>query len=827
MRSIRTRFAVAVGAFVVLFSGFTIYRTWWSIQRHTDEAISRQTELALQFDLAIRGYVRDEVRPVMEKYVGKEGFIPETMSTSFVARDIFARVRKKFPEYIIKFSSDNPRNPANMAGPEESKILRYFNENPTAKEWIGVAQIDGKNYQLHCLPRRMEQDCLRCHSRPELAPASLVARYGKQAGFGRKLGEVAALDTVGVPVDSINATIASEAAKQLLIMAVAVALLFGFVLLAFHALIGHRLALIAAHFRKYAEQGEEVEIPPIPIRGNDEIGVVGIAFNSLAARVHSLHRSLEQRMKQDLWMSEERHRLLTEAIDDVIWSSDLDLHITYVSPSNVKLRGYTPAETMTQTLDQVLTPASAEYAVKTLGSTIAASRQDPSVLDRPIMAELEFLRKDGTTVWGEVVVTFLRSQNGSPIGLVGVVRDFSQRKAIEEQLRHAKEAAEGASRAKSEFLANMSHEIRTPMTAILGFSEIISDISTDHDVREAADTITRNGEHLLAIINDILDLSRIEAGKQGLDVAECQPRQIVDDVAATMKVSADAKGLSLDVEWADDVPERIHTDPLRLRQILVNLIGNAIKFTDRGGVRVVVRPDARIPQHLMIRFDVIDTGIGLSEEQIGLLFKPFSQVDGSSQRRFGGTGLGLSLSRRLANMLGGDVSVTSTPGQASTFSVTIATGLLDQGPAGSRHASGAQSIMPQIRLHGRILLAEDGPDNQQLIAYLLRKAGAAVTIVDNGQVAVDLARGAQQAGKPFDLIIMDMQMPVMDGLDATRELRAAGCTAPIIALTAHAMPEYRQKCEDAGCSEYLAKPLDVVTLMAVVAKCLAAEGVKS
>jgi CheY-like chemotaxis protein len=259
----------------------------------------------------------------------------------------------------------------------------------------------------------------------------------------------------------------------------------------------------------------------------------------------------------------------------------------------------------------------------------------------------------------------------------------------------------------------------------------------------------------------------------------------------------------------------------------VNLIGNAIKFTEVGGVQVVVQLDALAPDETKVRFDVIDTGIGLSEEQIGFLFQPFSQVDGSSKRRFGGTGLGLAVSKRLANMLGGDIAVTSTLGEGSTFSVTIATGGLDKKPSNNHSPKNSQATMSQSRLDDRILLAEDGPDNQRLIAHLLRKVGAEVTVAENGQVAVDLVLAAQEAGNPFDIILMDMQMPVMDGCEATKQLRSAGCVTPIIALTAHAMTEYRQKCLDAGCSDYIAKPFDISTLVTVVAKHLVEESVQS
>jgi PAS domain S-box-containing protein len=391
-------------------------------------------------------------------------------------------------------------------------------------------------------------------------------------------------------------------------------------------------------------------------------------------------------------------------------------------------------------------------------------------------------------------------------------------------LEELNKSVEAANRAKSEFLANMSHEIRTPMTAIMGFSDILLRNLEERDNLSAANTIKRNGEYLLELVNDILDLSKIEAGKLEIERIVCSPGKVVADVASLMLVRAEAEGLPLEIEYVGGIPETILCDPTRLRQILINLVGNAIKFTETGSVRLVTRLVQGTARPPTLQFDVIDTGIGMTHEQSSRLFQPFTQADASTTRKFGGTGLGLTISKRLAEMLGGDIIVNSAPGKGSTFSVAVETGPLDGVPIlknvteamVERNQKAKVSAASAVKLDCHILLAEDGPDNQRLISFVLEKAGADVTLAENGLIARDKALAAQEAGEPFDVILMDMQMPVMDGYTATRKLRDVDYTRPIIALTANAMAGDDEKCRRAGCDGYAAKPIDREKLFATI-----------
>jgi signal transduction histidine kinase/DNA-binding NarL/FixJ family response regulator len=403
-------------------------------------------------------------------------------------------------------------------------------------------------------------------------------------------------------------------------------------------------------------------------------------------------------------------------------------------------------------------------------------------------------------------------------------RDIGARRRAEAQLQNTRAAAEAANRAKSEFLANMSHEIRTPMSSILGYADLMLEPDQTSSSRlNHVNVIRRNGAHLLSVINDILDLSKIEAGELKVEQIECSPCQLLSEVASTMRVRAAERKLQLVVKIEGLIPKTIRSDPTRLRQILINLTSNAIKFTDSGWVRVVARlvtpADDPCPK---LAFEITDSGIGMSNDQVGRLFQPFAQADTSTTRRFGGTGLGLSITRRLARELGGDVAVDSTPGRGSQFVVTVQTGPLEGVELLERCTEALASLRaqngPAIPLHGRILLAEDGIDNRDLLSHYLRKAGAEVVLAENGRIACDLEASARQSGAPFDLIILDMQMPELDGYGAASKLRARGFTKPIIALTAHAMADDREKCIRCGCSDYLSKPVDRARLIQTVAR---------
>ena len=412
--------------------------------------------------------------------------------------------------------------------------------------------------------------------------------------------------------------------------------------------------------------------------------------------------------------------------------------------------------------------------------------------------------------------------DGRLLRTYGAVHDVTSQRAAADALRASRDRAESAAVARSGFLASMSHEIRTPMTAILGYADLLLDPEVTTDQRaEYVETIRASGSHLLGLLNDVLDLSKIEAGRLTVESIETDCVALAGEVARLFRPRAAARGLTVEVEAGpDDLV--IRTDPTRLRQILMNLVGNAIKFTERGGVTIRVEAEAAAGPRLPVRFTVVDTGVGMSPEQQQRIFEPFRQGSNCTTRRFGGTGLGLAICQRLAFLLAGEIEVESTPGEGSAFTFAMlaeratrrATAPSDLGP---------QPVAPDTNLAGRVLLVEDAEVNRRLFTTLLQRFGLSVESAADGEQAVRAAEDARRAGRAFDLIFMDVEMPVMDGLEATSRLRAAGHATPIIALTAHAMPGDRDRCLGAGCSDFLSKPVERRQLRSVCAAWLRAE----
>ncbi len=549
------------------------------------------------------------------------------------------------------------------------------------------------------------------------------------------------------------------------------------------------------------------------------VGGIVWSLGSSRGRAERLAREMAgdfRRSQSALARTEARARSIIHAALDAIVLVDAEGVVTEWNPQAEAMFGWSANEAVGRLVHDLIIPD--EYkAAHIAGLRRLRDSMKSDLVGRRI--EVPAVRRDGSRLMIELAISAVRDEPGTVV-FSAFLRDISLRKEAEAQVERARAEAEAASRSKSEFLANMSHEIRTPMTAILGYADVLAeddpDALTGSQRLEYVNTIRRNGEHLLRILDDILDLSRIEAGKLSMERVPTDVQRLLQDVHALMLVRAADKGIALGLEIEGPLPSLIRTDPVRFRQIVMNLVGNAIKFTHAGGVRV--RATTEVVNHAqpMLRIDVIDTGPGLTGEQMGRLFGAFAQADTSTTRKFGGTGLGLRISRSLARALGGDVVVSSEPGVGSTFTATIAAESMAEADTGELEgpvfsSEGAKAALPLAGV--RVFLVEDGPDNQKLVSFHLRKAGAEVSVFENGRVALEALTngGAAESGlrdpPPCDFVLTDMQMPEMDGYTLARTLRALGWRRPIVALTAHAMSGDAAKCIAAGCDWYATKPI--------------------
>jgi PAS domain S-box-containing protein len=506
--------------------------------------------------------------------------------------------------------------------------------------------------------------------------------------------------------------------------------------------------------------------------------------------------------------SEERFRMLAEWTSDVIVRYDLSGVIEYASPA-ARAWGYAPHKLVGRNVAEFCHP---DEQARLLEDRNIVTRGD--TLSGPRLP-FRLLAADGGWRWAEASPAPLKDRAGRPVGAVTVLRDVTARRAMEDELARRRVEAEAASHAKSSFLATMSHEIRTPLNGVLGMVEAMAGDELTSSQRGRLEVIRASGAQLLSLLNDILDISKIEAGKLVLETMEFAVAQLCRSLVDSFAGLAEAKGVALEFTLADGAGDRYLGDPTRVRQILGNLVSNALKFTDQGRVDVRVEPGEP-----GFRIVVSDTGVGIAPPQLKRLFEKFEQEDSSTTRRFGGTGLGLAICRELAERMGGRISVKSSVGEGAVFTVELPLARIGGGPTSALEADPPAAAATDASL--RLLVAEDNDVNRLVIKTLLEQAGLSPTLVCDGAAAI-----AAWEAELFDLILMDVQMPVMDGPDATRAIRrreaqTGRARTPIIALTANAMAHQVGEYEAAGMDGHVAKPIELGRLFEAISVALEA-----
>jgi len=544
----------------------------------------------------------------------------------------------------------------------------------------------------------------------------------------------------------------------------------------------------------------------------------GTDIQSNASEGHSVQADSAElsRLNRQTRVNEQRHQLLADNAKDVIWSMSPTGKITYVSPAVENLRGVTPEQAISQSLDQILTPSSRIKVLAYFENLHQAQKSgEPFLMFR---GDLEYYRADGSTFWTEVFALPLTDEMGKLSEVLGVTRDIQERKDYEESLKTAREQAEQANSAKSKFLAHISHEIRTPMTTLLSWLQLAREGTDLPDQRELLDRAQGAGQLLLSIINDLLDLSRIEKNALHLQAQPFDVRDAMNQVKDLTQPMCQRRGLAYTLEVDPNVPAVLVGDESRLVQALLNLTSNAAKFTEQGQIEVDVGCIELSAQSVQLRFSVKDTGIGIDPQWHHRLFEDLFQVPGVGSRYATGTGLGLAISKRLAQLMGGSIGFESTPGQGSTFWFTgrFAT------PAMADAASPALQREFKEPVHAtligkKILLVEDYPSLRTAVVRLLRPIGIRVDEASHGGIALEMLKNTR-----YDLILMDLSMPVMDGMECTRQIRADARldNVPIVGLSAAGFSEDRERLLAIGMNDYLMKPFLFDELVKTIQKSL-------
>ena len=829
MKRIASKLTLSIGIVTLIFTVFLLYQTYSLTNRRIREMVEQQTSMALQFDLAIRKYVGHEIRPLMYRLLGENEFIPEAMSTSYVARSIFEDVRGAFPAYILKFSSDNPRNPLNQAGPEELNVIEYLNKNPHLEKWEGEITIDGKHYMAKIRARRMREECLRCHGDPKDAPASLLERYGPVAGFHRPMNEIIGSDTVAIPMEKISEELWSESMPVFLIGGLMLLLFFFTVLSVIKFTITDRLTMISRHFANTARREDYSNIDPIIIKGNDEISDLVFSFNTLSYKLKKNYASLDRLVKERthalenqnrlleleiqergkaeeaLKESESRYRLLVEqSYQGLVIVQENPLRFRFVSKPMETITGYTRKELEGARDQQLLTAIHPEDRDRLLQNLRARLEGE----EMPATMQYRILHKTKGIRWVELHVSRI-DYNDSP-ATHAVVLDVTDKKRAEEALRQSEEKLARSKKMESLGLlaGGVAHDLNNVLSGIVSYPELmLMDLPEGSNLIKPIKTIEASGKRAAAIVQDLLTVARgVATPKEPLNL---------NDLIREYLDSPEFKQLTRlfpEVEINIDLDKdlfNINGSHVHIRKAVMNLVSNAWEAVNGPGNvaistknRYVDRPlrrydDVKIGEYVV--FGVSDDGPGISPDDLERIFEPFysKKVMGRS-----GTGLGLAVVWNVVQDHGGYIDVESGHG-ATTFQLYF--------PITRMAVSHEDLSTPVMNLEGKgetVLVVDDEENQREIASKMLDVLGYRAKAVSSGEEAVEYLKDHR-----VDLLLLDMIMdPGINGLETYERIKKIHPRQKAIVVSGFAETGIVRKAQMLGAGEYLKKPVTLEKL---------------
>ncbi|BBO70385.1 histidine kinase [Desulfosarcina alkanivorans] len=828
MKSLAGKLTVSIGVVTLLLATYLFYATYRMTDQKHKEVIVRQAEMALQYNLAVRKYIAEKVRPMMYDLLGKDEFIPETMSTSFVARRIFEDVRKDFPDYIIKFSSDNPRNPANLAGPEERKVIDYFNANPEVKRWTGQITINGRAYLAKFSARRMAPSCLKCHGDPADAPQSMIDRYGDKAGFHRPLGDVIGTDTVAIPVSKMAEALWSESIDTFLLIGFFIAMFFLMVTVMIRLQVTGPLSKIRRHICAASSRDSYKYIDQIDVPSRDEIGDVAVSFNALFSKLQDYYSSLEEKVaertadleqanreliremeaRRETEQSLKLTRFVIDFLSDPIFFIQPDARFLFANKAASKRLGYSHAELMHMGIHDI----------------------DPGVPQSAWPAMWQELRRQGSllmeshheTKSGELFPVEIRSRyykHHDTEYNFAIVRDLSDyRKAqiekniLEKRLRRAlKMEAIGT------LAGGVAHDLNNVLSGVVSYPDIIlMTLPDDHELRGPIETIRRSGRKAADIVQELLTLAR-------RGVSQFKPLQM-NTIVADYINSAEFEKVK---EAHPDCRISTNLDPallnvmgseVHLAKTVMNLATNGLEAMPDGGELTISTQNRYVDQTLQdyddveegdyVLVKVADTGNGISEEDRERIFEPFytKKVMGRS-----GTGLGMTVVWAAVKDHQGFIGIQSAVGSGTAFTLFF--------PATRKHIDDQDPLFVLADHQGAgqtILVVDDVLEQRQIAAAILERLGYRVVAVAGGEDAV-----AHLKDHPADLVVLDMIMdPGIDGLETYRRIVDMRPGQKAIIVSGFSESARVKALQRLGAGQYVRKPYTLEKLAETVKQAL-------